>query len=72
MTLPSATRYHTNGMKLLVEMYFMNHAMTAYPDAKAITVANSVGHHATWSLSSASFNSKAPEASTAGTARRKE
>lgn len=72
MTRPSAIRYQTNGMKLLVETYFMNHAMTAYPDTKATTVADSVGPHATWPLSVASVNSKAPEASTAGTASRKE
>ncbi len=29
MTMPSAIRYQTNGMKLLWEMNFMNQAMTA-------------------------------------------
>lgn len=29
MTRPSAIRYQANGMKLLVETYFMNHARTA-------------------------------------------
>ncbi len=29
MAMPSAMRYQTNGMKLLLEMNFMNHAMTA-------------------------------------------
>ena len=28
MTMPSAMRYQTNGMKLLVEMNFMNELMT--------------------------------------------
>ena len=72
ITMPSAMRYQTNGMKLLVEMNFMNHAITAYPVANAITVAKSVGPQETCPPSAASYSSNRPDASTAGMARRNE
>jgi hypothetical protein len=70
---PTAIRYQTNGMKLRVEIHFMNQAMLAYPTANAMSVARIVGPQETWVPSPPiSESSKSPEASTAGMASRKE